>query len=106
VGGYAGNSIPSGYAAPAYSPDIVNTNRLAAGLCGILLGGFGVHKFVLGMPGAGALMLLLTVVGGMLTCGALSAVMGVIGLIEGVVYLTRNDADFYQQYMLHKKAWF
>ena len=102
--GYSAAAAPS--AGPVFNPGIINTNRLAAGLCGILLGGFGIHKFVLGMPGAGALMLVLTVVGGFLTCGAVSAVMGVIGLIEGVVYLTRNDTEFYELYMVQKKAWF
>jgi TM2 domain-containing membrane protein YozV len=91
--------------APVYDPGIINTNRLVAGLCGILLGGFGVHKFVLGMPKAGVIMLLLTVLGGLLTCGTTAGIMGVIGLIEGVLYLTRSDADFYQTYMVQKKQW-
>ena len=90
---------------PHYDPGIINTNRLVAGLCGIVLGGFGVHKFVLGMPKPGVIMLLLTVVGGVLTCGATAAVMGVIGLIEGILYLTRNDAEFYQTYMVQKQQW-
>lgn len=91
--------------APVYDPSIINTNRLVAGLCGILLGGLGVHKFVLGMPRAGVIMLLLSTLGGLLTCGASSAVVGVIGLIEGILYLTRSDADFYQTYMVQKRQW-
>jgi TM2 domain-containing membrane protein YozV len=103
---FSGSSSPVQPPAPAYNPAIINTNRLAAGLTGILLGGFGIHKFVLGMPKAGVIMLLLTVVGGFLTCGTVAAVVGVIGLIEGVLYLTRNDGDFYQLYMVQKKQWF
>ena len=101
-----GGSVSNPQPMPVYSPTIINTNRLAAGLTGILLGGFGIHKFVLGMPKAGVTMLLLTVLGGFLTCGTVSAVVGVIGLIEGVLYLTRNDPDFYQLYMVQKKQWF
>lgn len=78
-------------------PDIAN-KKLVAGLLGILLGGFGVHKFYLGMPTPGIITLVLTVV----TCG----IGGIIGLIEGIIYLTKSDADFYQQYIVEKKQWF
>ena len=91
---------------PPYNPVTINSNRLAAGLCGILLGGLGVHKFVLGMPATGIVMLLLTVVGGMLTCGATAGVMTVIGLVEGIIYLAKSDPEFYELYMLRKKRWF
>jgi TM2 domain-containing membrane protein YozV len=106
INSHAGGSTFIHPPAPVYNPSIINTNRLAAGLAGILLGGFGIHKFVLGMPKAGVIMLLLTVVGGFITCGTVSAVVGVIGLIEGVLYLTRNDPDFSQLYMVQKKQWF
>src|SRR5882724_4386401 len=49
--------------------------KLAAGLCGILLGGFGVHKFILGYTTEGILEIVITVC----TCG----VGHFIGLIEG-----------------------
>ena len=29
-----------------------------------------------------------------------------IGLIEGIIYLTKTDEDFYQTYVVEKKAWF
>lgn len=32
--------------------------------------------------------------------------MGVIGLVEGIIYLTKSDEEFLQTYMLHKKGWF
>jgi len=32
--------------------------------------------------------------------------MGIIGLIEGIVYLTKSDEDFYQTYAVEKKGWF
>ena len=37
--------------------------KLAAGLCGILLGGFGVHKFILGYTNEGVIMLVISVLG-------------------------------------------
>ena len=78
-------------------PDISN-KKLIAGLLGILLGGFGVHKFYLGMNTAGIIQLIL----GVVTCG----VGGLIGLIEGIIYLTKSDADFYQTYVVGQKQWF
>jgi len=36
------------------------------------------------------------------TCGA----GGIIGLIEGIIYLTKSDEEFYQQYIVEKKGWF
>ena len=40
------------------------------------------------------------------TCGVGGAVMGIIGLIEGIIYLVKSDEDFYQEYMVEKKGWF
>jgi TM2 domain-containing membrane protein YozV len=74
------------------------SKKLAAGLCGILLGGLGVHKFVLGYTKEGLLQILITVV----TCGF----GAFLGLIEGIIYLTKSDADFYRIYIEGKKGWF
>ncbi|MDN3709307.1 hypothetical protein QW060_20020 [Myroides ceti] len=30
----------------------------------------------------------------------------IIGLVEGIIYLTRSDEEFYNTYMIRKKAWF
>lgn len=76
--------------------------RIAAGVCGILIGAFGIHKFVLGKSQAGLIMLLVT----LLTCGIGGAVVGTIGLVEGIIYLTKNDQDFYQTYYVQGKDWF
>ncbi len=78
------------------------SKKVAAGICGILLGSLGIHKFVLGFTNAGLIMLLVTI----LTCGFGGAVMGIIGLIEGIIYLTKSDEEFYQLYAVEKKAWF
>ena len=72
--------------------------KLIAGLCGILLGGFGVHKFILGYTTEGLIQIAITVV----TCG----LGGIVGLIEGIIYLTKSDEDFVNTYIRHKKGWF
>jgi TM2 domain-containing membrane protein YozV len=104
--GSAPPPIPSfaslGAGAAAYVPRDVANTKLAAGLCGILLGALGVHKFILGMNKAGITMLLITV----LTFGIAGMVMHIIGIVEGILYLTKSDEEFYQTYMVQKKAWF
>jgi TM2 domain-containing membrane protein YozV len=85
--------------------------KLAAGICGILLGGFGVHKFLLGLNNAGLIMLAVSlsglVVGPCLILPLFGpAIMGLIGLVEGVLYLTKSQDDFYQTYAVEKKEWF
>lgn len=78
------------------------SNKVPAGICGILLGGFGVHKFILGYTGAGIIMLLVSVV----SCGTVYPVMHIIGLIEGIIYLTKTDDEFVRLYVDGQKEWF
>ena len=66
--------------------------KIAAGICGILLGALGVHKFILGYTKEGIIMLVVTLVGSLILIGPM--VMGIIGLVEGIIYLTKSDADF------------
>jgi len=77
-------------------------NKIAAGICGILLGSLGVHKFILGYTGAGLTMLLVNV----LTCGIGGIVMHVIGLVEGIIYLTKPDEEFVRIYVDGSREWF
>ena len=76
--------------------------KLPAGLLAILLGSFGIHKFFLGYTSAGIVTLLIT----LLTCGIGGAIMHVIGIVEGVIYLTRSDPEFVTTYVYNKKEWF
>lgn len=71
--------------------------KVVAGILGILLGYLGIHKFILGYTKEGIIQILLN-----LACG----LGGLIGLIEGIIYLTKTDEDFYQTYQVGKKGWF
>jgi TM2 domain-containing membrane protein YozV len=82
------------------------SKKIPAGICGILLGALGVHKFILGYTTEGIIMLVVTLVGGIVTCGIAAAVMGIIGLVEGIIYLTKSDEEFAQTYVQNKKGWF
>jgi TM2 domain-containing membrane protein YozV len=83
-----------------------DNKNLVAGLCGILLGALGVHKFILGYTKEGIIMVLVTVIGGIVTCGFGAAIMGIIGLVEGIIYLTKSDAEFEQTYVTNQRGWF
>lgn len=82
--------------------------KIAAGLLAIFLGALGIHKFYLGgkqQRNAGIVMLLVTVIGSCLFFIG-PVVMGIIALIEGIVYLTKDDAAFQSEYGIGDKAWF
>lgn len=64
-------------------------NKMSAGLLGIFLGAFGIHHFYLGNTNKGLLYLLLSVFTGV---GAM--VFGIIGLVEGIMYLCMSDEEF------------
>ncbi len=79
-------------------PQDVNSKKILCGVLGIVLGGLGIHRFILGDTTGGILRIVITLV----TCG----VGSIIGLIEGIIYLTKSDQEFYQTYMVEKKPWF
>jgi len=80
--------------------------KIIAGVLAILLGALGIHKFYLGYTQAGIIMLVISIVAGAFTCGIGASVMGLVGLIEGIIYLTKTDAEFNATYVNGKKEWF
>jgi TM2 domain-containing membrane protein YozV len=81
---------------PSHPPE--ESKRVIAGVLGILLGALGLHRFVLGDITGGVLRLVISIV----TCG----IGSLIGLIEGILYLTKSDEEFVRVYQVEKKAWF
>ncbi len=80
-------------------------SKVAAGVLAILLAGLGIHKFYYGATGAGIVMLLVWLFGWILL-GIPSVIMSLISIIEGIIYLTKSDEDFYETYEVGKKGWF
>ena len=76
--------------------------KIAAGICAILVGAFGVHKFILGYQTEGIIMLLVS----LLSCGTLAFIMSIIGIVEGIMYLTKSDEEFVRTYVEGRKGWF
>ncbi|MBD7952176.1 MULTISPECIES: TM2 domain-containing protein [Oerskovia] len=75
---------------PGYYEDPNAKSRLAAGLLGIFLGTFGIHRFYLGYTGIGVTMLLISV----LSLGMLSWAVWIWGLVEGILYLTSKSGQY------------
>jgi TM2 domain-containing membrane protein YozV len=66
-----------GYAVAPYDPQA--KSKLAAGLLGIFLGGFGVHRFYLGYTKIGVIQIIVTI----FTCG----IGSIWGFVEGILFL-------------------
>lgn len=69
---------------PAINPAWPLKSKTTAGILGILLGGWGIHKFYLGKTGMGILYILF----------CWTYIPAIIGLVEGIMYLTSNDENF------------
>ena len=63
-------------------------SKVTAGVLGILLGDIGAHKFYLGKTGMGILYLVFF----------WTMIPGIIGLVEGILYLTMSDEKFAEKY--------
>ncbi|WP_335965624.1 TM2 domain-containing protein [Galbibacter sp. PAP.153] len=83
-----------------------DNKKILAGILAIVVGALGIHKFILGYNKEGVIMLAVSIVLGAFTCGAGAGLMGIVGLIEGIIYLTKSDEEFYNTYQVGKKAWF
>ena len=87
-----------------------DNKKILAGILAIVLGSLGIHKFVLGYQKEGIIMLAITLLGYATTCIVVGAfffwIPGLIGLIEGIIYLTKTDEDFYNTYQVGRKPWF
>lgn len=88
--------------APIQQDRPISTDRITAGIFALVLGCLGVHKFILGYTKQGIILLLVTVV----SFGFLSWATFVVGVIEGIIYLTRTDDEFRATYVVGRKPWF
>ena len=100
-------------------------NKVVAGVLGIALGAFGIHKFYLGYKDAAVIHLALG--GGGVACSILFSIIaivvpivsilaslswlavaasGIIGFIEGIIYLTKSDEEFAARYIAETRSWF
>ncbi len=62
-------------------------SKVAAGIIAILIGGLGIHKFYLGNVLPGIVYILFSWTG----------IPGILGLVEGIVYLTDSEERFQER---------
>tara|TARA_R100000935_G_C2839937_1_gene170399 strand:+ start:75 stop:227 length:153 start_codon:yes stop_codon:yes gene_type:complete len=43
---------------------------------------------------------------GWFLCGIPTMLVSIVGLIEGIMYLTKSDEEFYNTYQAGRKPWF
>lgn len=98
---------------PVYKQQVPGAEKkLAAGICGILIGSLGIHKFILGYQQEGLIYLAMfaaSIIIAFVTCGIgsfLIMVPSIMGIVEGIIYLTKSDEEFVQTYVVNKKPWF
>jgi TM2 domain-containing membrane protein YozV/cold shock CspA family protein len=89
----------------AYTPGLSSSqNRIAAALLAWFLGWLGIHKFYLGKTSAGFIMMACGTVGWLLVLPGLGICL--VALIEAIIYLSKSDQQFYQDYVVGDRAWF
>ncbi len=102
----AQQTYQSGYQQPHYVAPLSSRDHVAAGLLAIFLGGFGVHKFYLGYNTQGFILLALSLVGGLFSFGLVTGIVWIVGIVEGIIYLTKTQSEFEQIYVSNKREWF
>lgn len=105
--------VQEGRASLAGSDQRPRKDRATAALLAIFLGGFGAHKLYLGYTNVGGIILPISIFMPMILIWFLAPVvwvwffvMGVIGITEGVIYLTKSDQEFQETYVRNKREWF
>ncbi|WP_425235592.1 NINE protein [Ulvibacterium sp.] len=87
-----------------------DNKKILAGVLAIIFGSLGVHKFILGYQKEGIILLVATIIGYATMCFVIGSFVvmatAIVGLIEGIIYLTKSDEEFYNTYQVGKKPWF
>ncbi|UCE69123.1 MAG: NINE protein [Flavobacteriaceae bacterium] len=87
-----------------------DNKKILAGILAIFLGWAGIHKFILGYQKEGIILLVVSIIGFMFSCVGIGVFLvwatGVIGLVEGIIYLTKSDEEFYNTYEAGHRPWF
>lgn len=96
-----------------YAANVTQQNaksKTVAGVLGILLGGWGIHKFYLGYTKEGIIMLACWIVGVLLSAAMIGLILilgiSIVGVIEGIIYLMKSESDFKAIYVTGRKPWF
>ena len=86
--------------------DELKSRRTTIGILAIIFGFLGVHKFMLGYKREGFILLAVSIIGGIITCGVAIIVTDIIGIIEGIMILNKTPKEFKKTYIDRKTFWF
>tara|TARA_B100000579_G_C22526073_1_gene708485 strand:- start:284 stop:727 length:444 start_codon:yes stop_codon:yes gene_type:complete len=86
--------------------DEFKSKRTSVGILGIIFGWLGVHKFMLGYTTEGFILLAISIIGGIITCGFSIIITDIIGIIEGIMILNKTPKQFKETYVDKKTKWF
>ena len=86
--------------------DELKSRRTSIGILAIIFGFLGVHKFMLGYKREGFILLAVSIIGGIFTCGIAIVVTDIIGIIEGIMILNKTPMQFKKTYIDRKTFWF
>ena len=84
----------------------LKSRRTSIGILAIIFGFLGVHKFMLGYKREGFILLVVSIIGGVITCGIAIIVTDIIGIIEGIMILNKTPMQFKKTYIDRKTFWF
>lgn len=94
-------ALPKKTNQPRYN---ASSDKFAVGILAIFFGRFGIHKFLLGYVREG--LILLGVSSGLLIFGHSADLVGIIGIVEGIIYMSKSTQDFAKIYVSGKRKWF
>lgn len=87
-----------------------DNKKILAGILAIFLGWVGIHKFILGYQKEGIILLVASIIGMATSClfigGFILTATWLVGFIEGIIYLTKSDEEFYNTYQAGRRPWF
>ena len=86
--------------------DELKSRRTSIGILAIIFGFLGVHKFMLGYKREGFILLAVSIIGGIITCGIAIIITDIIGIIEGIMILNKTPMQFKKTYIDKKTFWF
>lgn len=74
-------------------------SRGIAGLLAIFVGCLGIHYFYLNKPTPGVVCLIVSLLGGGLTCGSVAGVVAILTLVQGILMMTMSQEEFERKYV-------
>lgn len=94
-------TLPKPRKQPKYN---ASGDKFVVGIIAVLFGAFGIHKFILGYNKEGLILLGISSI--LLTFGHSTGFISIIGIVEGIIYMSKSTQDFAKIYVSGKREWF